>query len=77
MSLIKSADGNVVDIAKQIAAELPKIQKELPQGTDLQIIRDDSEFTKSTVSDTLGNIWMGILLTGLILFLFCTISGPP
>ncbi|MBP7195299.1 MAG: efflux RND transporter permease subunit [Candidatus Cloacimonetes bacterium] len=70
MSLIKSADGNVVDIAKQIAAELPKIQKELPQGTDLQIIRDDSEFTKSTVSDTLGNIWMGILLTGLILFLF-------
>lgn len=70
MSLIKSADGNVVNIAKEIAKELPIIQKELPRGTELRVIRDDSEFTRSTVSDTLSNIWLGILLTGLILFLF-------
>jgi len=70
MSLVKSSDGNVVSAAEQIRKELPKIQKELPKGTELQIIRDDSDMTKSTVSDTLNNIWMGILLTGLILFLF-------
>ncbi|MDP2173770.1 MAG: efflux RND transporter permease subunit [Candidatus Cloacimonadaceae bacterium] len=70
LSLTKSADGNVVNIAKEVRKQLPLIEKEMPKGVQLRIIRDDSEFTRSTVSDTLGNIWMGILLTGLILFLF-------
>lgn len=70
LSLTKSADGNVVNIAKEVRRQLPGIEKELPKDVQLRIIKDESEFTQSTVSDTLGNIWMGILLTGLILFLF-------
>ncbi|MDZ4181318.1 MAG: efflux RND transporter permease subunit, partial [Candidatus Cloacimonadaceae bacterium] len=70
LSLTKSADGNVVNIAKEVRRQLPGIEKEMPKDVQLRIIKDDSEFTQSTVSDTLGNIWMGILLTGLILFLF-------
>lgn len=70
LSLTQSADGNVVNIAKQVQKQLPDINKELPKGVTLRTVRDDSEFTRSTVSDTLSNIWMGILLTGLVLFLF-------
>lgn len=70
LSLIKSSDGNVVSIAKQVREQLPKIQEELPPGIQIKIIRDNSEFIRSVVSDTLGNIWLGILFTGLILFLF-------
>jgi len=70
LSLIKSSDGNIVEIAKQLRKELPNIQKDLPEGTTLSIIRDESDLTKATVDDTLSNIWMGVLLTGLILFLF-------
>ncbi|MEF3694763.1 MAG: efflux RND transporter permease subunit, partial [Candidatus Cloacimonadota bacterium] len=70
ISLTNSPDGNIVNIASEIRKQLPRIQQELPEGTELRIIRDDSDFTKFTVSDTMTNIWMGILLTGLILFLF-------
>jgi HAE1 family hydrophobic/amphiphilic exporter-1 len=70
LSITKSSDGNVVNIAEQIRKELPGLQNELPPNTQLNIIRDDSEFTRSTVDDTLNTIWMGILLTGLILLLF-------
>lgn len=70
LSITKSSDGNVTSIAKRINEELPDMQAELPAGTQLSIIRDDSEFTKSTVSDTLNTIWLGILLTGLVLFIF-------
>ncbi|MDD4310849.1 MAG: efflux RND transporter permease subunit, partial [Candidatus Cloacimonetes bacterium] len=70
MSITKSSDGNVVNIAKDVQKRLPALQKQMPEGVKLEIIRDDSEFIKATVDDTLGNIWMGILLTGLILFLF-------
>ncbi|MCB5253759.1 MAG: efflux RND transporter permease subunit, partial [Candidatus Cloacimonetes bacterium] len=70
LSITKSSDGNVTNIAKRINEELPDMQAELPDGTQLNIIRDDSVFTKSTVSDTLNTIWLGILLTGLVLFIF-------
>lgn len=70
LSITKSSDGNVVNIAEQIRKELPGLQSELPPNTQLNIIRDDSEFTRATVDDTLNTIWMGILLTGLILLLF-------
>ncbi len=70
LSLTKTSDGNVVNIAKQVNRDLPEIQKELPTGVSLRIIRDDSDFTKATVSDTLTNILLGILLTGLILLVF-------
>lgn len=70
ISLTNSPDGNIVNIASEIRKQLPKIQEELPEGTELRVIRDDSDFTKFTVSDTMTNIWMGILLTGLILFIF-------
>jgi HAE1 family hydrophobic/amphiphilic exporter-1 len=70
LSLTNSSDGNVVNIAKEVKSELPEIQKELPRGVELSIIRDDSDFTKASVDDTTSNILMGILLTGLVLFIF-------
>ncbi|MDD3562273.1 MAG: efflux RND transporter permease subunit, partial [Candidatus Cloacimonetes bacterium] len=70
LSITKSSDGNVTNIAKKIREELPEMRSELPAGTKLNIIRDDSEFTLSTVKDTLNTIWLGILLTGLVLFIF-------
>ncbi len=70
MSITKSSDGNVVNIAKDVTKRLPIIQKDLPEGVKLEIIRDDSNYIRSTVNDTMSNIYMGILLTGLVLFLF-------
>lgn len=70
ISITKSSDGNVVSIAEEVRQALPELQKTLPANAQLNVIRDDSEFTRSTVADTLSTIWMGILLTGLILLLF-------
>ena len=70
LSIMKSSDGNVVNIAKDVQKNLPVLQKELPKGLKLEVIRDDSTFIRDTVNDTLTNILMGILLTGLVLFLF-------
>lgn len=70
ISITKSSDGNVVSIAEEVRQALPELQKSLPANAQLNVIRDDSEFTRSTVADTLSTIWMGILLTGLILLLF-------
>jgi len=70
LSITNASDGNVVSIAEDVLKMLPKLNKELPKGVSLDVIRDDSTFIKDTVSGTMNNVLMGIFLTGLILFLF-------
>lgn len=70
LSLTKSSGGNTVKVAEQVREALPAINEALPAGCRLTIVRDDSGFVQSSVDDTLSNIWMGILLTGLVLLFF-------
>ncbi|HPM05271.1 MAG TPA: efflux RND transporter permease subunit, partial [Candidatus Cloacimonas sp.] len=70
LSITNASDGNVVSIAENVTKILPKLNKELPKGASLNVIRDKSTFIKNTVSGTMNNVLMGIILTGLILLLF-------
>ena len=70
LSVIKSADGNTVEMAKSINKELPNIERDLPAGCQLSIVQDASLFIESSVNDTLSNIVLGIVLTGLVLLFF-------
>ncbi|MCK9610305.1 MAG: efflux RND transporter permease subunit [Candidatus Cloacimonas sp.] len=70
LSITNASDGNVVTIAEEITKQIPALNKELPEGVKLEIMRDDSVFTKDTINSTLQNILLGILFTGLILFIF-------
>jgi hydrophobic/amphiphilic exporter-1 (mainly G- bacteria), HAE1 family len=70
LSIIKSADGNTVDMVRAIRERLPMIEQDLPEGCKLSIVNDKSVFIESSVEDTLGNIFLGIILTGLVLLFF-------
>jgi len=70
LGITKSSGGNTVEMAKRILETIPEIQKELPAGTKLTVVRDDSIYIESSVEDTLSNIFLGIVLTGLVLLFF-------
>jgi HAE1 family hydrophobic/amphiphilic exporter-1 len=70
ISIIKSPDGNTVDMAREIRNAIPVIIKELPAGTNMSVVRDGSVFIESSVEDTLSNIILGVILTGLVLLFF-------
>ncbi|MBN2016878.1 MAG: efflux RND transporter permease subunit [Candidatus Cloacimonetes bacterium] len=70
IDIIKSVDGNPVEISDQVRKELPGIRALIPDNTELSIIDDDADFIQAAVDDTLGNIILGIVLTGIILFFF-------
>jgi HAE1 family hydrophobic/amphiphilic exporter-1 len=70
ISITNSSDGNVVNIAEEVRKALPELESQLPANVSLNIIRDDSDFTRATVADTLMTLWLGILLTGLVLIVF-------
>lgn len=70
LGIIKSSDGNVVKVAEGIRAVIPEIEEVLPEGTNLKIVNDASEFVKSSVNDTMSNVYLGIIFTGLVLLFF-------
>ena len=70
LSIIKSVDGNTVEMADAVKEEIPLLEKELPIGTSLTIVRDRSLFIQSSVNDTLSNIILGVILTGFVLLFF-------
>ncbi|MCX6584094.1 MAG: efflux RND transporter permease subunit [Candidatus Aminicenantes bacterium] len=70
LSIIKSPEGNTVNMVRDIRERVPEIEKDLPAGCQLSIVNDNSVFIESSVDDTMGNIYLGILLTGLVLLFF-------
>jgi HAE1 family hydrophobic/amphiphilic exporter-1 len=70
LSLVRSSDGNTARIAEEVRRELPGMGRELPAGSRLVIVADASRVVVGSVNDTLTNILLGIVLTGLVLLFF-------
>jgi HAE1 family hydrophobic/amphiphilic exporter-1 len=70
LSLIKSKEGNAVEIAGLVKELLPEMREKLPANMEITVTTDKSLFTQSSVDDTLNNILLGILFTGMILLFF-------
>jgi len=70
LSVVKSSEGNTVDIADEIIDMLPEVEASLPAGCELDVVTNKATFIEDTVSDTISNIILGIILTGLVLLFF-------
>ncbi|MBN1291505.1 MAG: efflux RND transporter permease subunit, partial [Candidatus Latescibacteria bacterium] len=70
LSLVKTADGNAVEIYKDVVGVLPEIESTLPAGCSLDIISESASFIEDSVKDTLSNILLGVILTSFVLFFF-------
>ncbi len=70
LSIVKSPQGNPVQISDAVKAVMKELENTLPEGATLAVTLDTSEEIRNTVSDTLSNILLGILLTSAILLFF-------
>ncbi|MFC1728822.1 efflux RND transporter permease subunit [candidate division KSB1 bacterium] len=70
VSLVKRADANVVQVVDNVAANLDYIQSQLPEDMKIEVASDNSVFIRQSISEVVNNMGIGIILTGLILFLF-------
>lgn len=70
IAIQKRSDANPVSTAAGVRAEIERINRELPPGTQISIVRDGSSFIQASINDVLWNLLIGILLTTLVLFFF-------
>lgn len=70
LSLVKRPDANVIQVVSDVMIELERVKKLIPEDYIIQVSQDRSRFIKSSISNVLSNMGIGILLTSLVLFLF-------
>ncbi|MDA0826770.1 MAG: efflux RND transporter permease subunit [Proteobacteria bacterium] len=70
VSLYKEGDGNTVEVAANIRAEIERLTKNLGEGMVLTPIYDQSEFIGSAISEVQLAAFQGAGLAVLVLFLF-------
>lgn len=66
----KITGGNTVEIAERIMAKTEELQKRLPPGVELSVVRDDSVWIRHSVEDVKTTIIIGAILTILVVFTF-------
>src|SRR5699024_5018941 len=67
MSIMKKTDANTVDVAQNIQNGLDGINAELPEGAELHVVIDTSEFIQESVDSVIKNILLGGIISILIL----------
>ncbi|HAE39731.1 MAG TPA: acriflavin resistance protein [Candidatus Riflebacteria bacterium] len=70
IKIIKRSDANAVATVENLQNSIAKISATLPAGWKLNWVSDDARFIQANASSAWDNIFQGILLTALILFLF-------
>lgn len=70
ISLKKISGANTVDIGKRVLNILPEVKKIIPEGTQLTVAANESDFVITETIDTEFNILLGIILTVLVLYIF-------
>ncbi|MDG1582933.1 efflux RND transporter permease subunit [Pseudomonas sp. GOM6] len=70
VGLIKQATANPLDISDGLEQALPSLRKLLPEGMQMQVSNDNSQFIRESISNVYTTIWEAVLLVILIIFLF-------
>ena len=70
LSILKKTDANTVEVAQNIKNGLDEIEAELPEGANLNVVIDTSDFIEEAVSSVIQNILIGGAISIFILLLF-------
>ena len=70
VGMIKQATANPLDISDGLEQALPSLRKLLPEGMEMQVSNDNSQFIRESIDNVYTTIWEAVLLVILIIFLF-------
>ncbi len=70
LDVYKRSDANTIEVADGILGKLDSISDELPAEVSLKVADDTSVYIRDSVRNALSNIFYGVVLCGLILWIF-------
>ncbi len=70
LDILKVSGANTVAVADGVNEAIAELQKTLPAGTEIQIVRDNSVSIRQSVHDVIVELILGAILTIVIVMLF-------
>lgn len=70
LQVIKNPSANTVDVVNGVRKQLPVIEEMNNNQIHFKIVKEDATYVQDSVNDTLSNVYMGILFTGIVLLIF-------
>jgi HAE1 family hydrophobic/amphiphilic exporter-1 len=70
LDILKVSGANTVAVADGVNEELERLRPELPPGVELQVVVDNSTQIRQSVEDVLHELFLGAILTVLVVMLF-------
>jgi HAE1 family hydrophobic/amphiphilic exporter-1 len=70
LRITKNPSANTISVIDGVTKRIPRIEQEAGGAIRFKVIREDASFIRDSVNDTWGNLFIGILLTALVLFVF-------
>ncbi len=70
LDVLKVSGSNTVDVADGVNAALADIRQSLPEGAELQVVRDNSVTIRQSVDDVIHELIIGAILAVIIVMLF-------
>jgi len=70
ISVVKVAEANIVQTAAGVRRAVSELNRDLPAGTEIAVVLDESEFAQESVADVTYSLLLGGLLCVIVVFLF-------
>ena len=70
IAVYKEGDANTVSVAEDVLAAIERLKKEIPAGSQISTVDDQSVFIKSSIREVVEAAVIGGLLSILVIFLF-------
>jgi hydrophobe/amphiphile efflux-1 (HAE1) family protein len=70
IQITRSREASTVGIAKQVRAMVKEIQKDLPPGTKLDVVRDGGEDAQESLNNVIESLVFGAVLTIFVVYAF-------
>ncbi len=70
IDILKVSGANTVAVADGVKDAVAELERSLPPGTSLRVVRDNSTFIRNSISDVIHELILGAILTVLIVMIF-------
>lgn len=70
VSVVKSSDGNTVEVVEEALHEVEQINEELPAGAALTLVVNNARFIEESVAAVLEDLILAVVITGLVILVF-------
>jgi HAE1 family hydrophobic/amphiphilic exporter-1 len=70
LSVLKQSGKNTVDVVDAVKARLSQVERSLPEGTRLEVVRDNSAVIRTGIGAVKEHLVVGALLAALVVLLF-------